>query len=63
MAHRIDRSVNDATKRKISDSMKRYHQSLTDAEKKITNAKRSESAKNYWAKIPPKKTTIQDIMI
>ena len=62
MAKRVDRSVSAATKQKISSAMKRYHQSLTDAEKKITNAKRSESARNYWAKIPPKKTSIEDII-
>ena len=63
MAHRIDRSVNDATKKKISDSMKRYHQNRTEEEKRQTNAKRSASAREYWSHIPPKRTSIEDIMI
>ena len=62
MAQRIDRSVSDATKKKISDSMKRYHQSQSVEEKRKTNAKRSESIRQYWSTIPPKREPNQTKM-
>lgn len=51
---RIDRSLSSATKTKISQGLQHYYASLTDAEKSAINAKRSASARAYWATIPKK---------
>ena len=48
---RIYRELNDDVKKKISDSMKKYHQQMTYDKKTALNNKRSDSLKKYWAKI------------
>ena len=63
MAQRIDRSVPDSIRKKISDSMKRYHQGRTEEEKRQTNAKRSAAAKEYWRQIPPKSQVTMDDLV
>lgn len=54
---RIDRSLSTITKQKISQGLQHYYASLTDAEKSAINAKRSASARAYWANIPQKGET------
>ena len=53
---RTDRRVPDEVRKKISDSLKAYHQNTTSTEKKAINQKRSEALKKYWATIPAKMT-------
>ena len=49
------RELNDDVKKKISDSLKNYHKSMTYDDKQRVNNKRSSSMLRYWAGIPPKK--------
>ena len=51
---RIYRELNDDVKKKISDSMKKYHQQMTYDKKTAINNKRSDSLKKYWANIQSK---------
>ena len=48
------RELNDDVKKKISDSMKNYHKSMTYDDKQRVNNKRSSSMLRYWAGIPHK---------
>ena len=52
---RMYRELNDDVKKKISDSMKNYHKSMTYDDKQRVNNKRSSSMLRYWAGIPHKK--------
>ncbi len=49
---RTTRNLDDATKKKISDSMKLNHQHRSDAERASTSQKQSDALKRYWATIP-----------
>ena len=64
---RIDRSVPDLVKKKISDSMKAYHRQLCDDRKKQIAQKQSAAQRDYWATIPQKdsneKVTVQDLVM
>ena len=55
MSKRIYRELSDSVKKSISDSMKDYHKRMTYDERQRINAKKSESQKRYWARIPNKK--------
>lgn len=49
---RTTRNQSEFTKKRISDAMKLKHQQRTEAEKKQTAEKQSQSMKNYWKTIP-----------
>lgn len=49
---RTIRNQSEFTKKRISDAMKLKHQQRTEAEKKQTAEKQSQSMKNYWKTIP-----------
>lgn len=53
---RIDRRVPEEVRKKISDSLKAYHQNIPSAEKNATNKKKSEALKKYWLTIPKNMT-------
>ncbi len=44
---RIYRQLSSDIKKKISDSLKKYHSQMTDDAKQKLNNKKSESLKNY----------------
>ena len=52
---RIYRQLSSDIKKRISDSMKKYHSQMTDDVKQKLNNKKSESLKNYWRSIPDKR--------
>ena len=53
MGKRIDRSVSEETRRKISLSLKDYYRRrISEREKIIRSSKQSESMQKYWATIP-----------
>lgn len=49
---RTTRNQSEFTKKRISDAMKLKHQQRTEAEKKQTVEKQSQSMKNYWKTVP-----------
>lgn len=49
---RTVRNMTDMTKKKISDSMKIYHQQKGEVEKRATTEKLSNSMRRYWQSIP-----------
>lgn len=57
---RQDRSVSQETKSKISASLKRYNQGHPRSEE--YRKKLSDGNKRAWAKIPQKKTEIEDLI-
>lgn len=68
--NRTDRSsaFSDATRKKISDKMKQYHQSMSTEEKRKRADNQRRMMLNYWQHIPPKskeedKADIKDIML
>ena len=65
---RIDRSVPENVRQKISNSLKAYYRQISDERKTEINKKRSIAQKDYWAKIPPQKdnkerTTVEDLVM
>jgi hypothetical protein len=53
MGKRIDRSVSEETRRKISISLKDYYRRrISDRDRIIRSSKQSESMRRYWATIP-----------
>lgn len=56
----LSRKQTDATKAKISQTMKQVHAQKTETEKMLTRAKQSETMRQRWAEIP--KTTVDDIL-
>ena len=69
MAKRLYRELTDATKSKISNSMKNFHRNQNIDDKRQTNNKKSISMQRYWSAIRHKptgitsNTTIEDIML
>ena len=51
---RIYRELSDATKQKISNSMKQFHSNKTAAQIQSTAEKQSKAMKKYWSNIPSK---------
>lgn len=49
---RESRNLSNYTKQQISNSMKKYHASKSEQEKKITRERQSQQMKAYWATIP-----------
>lgn len=49
---RIYRNLSDETKKKIADGVKNSYANKSIDDKRAAAKKRSESMKNYWAKIP-----------
>lgn len=56
----LSRKQTDATKAKISQTMKQVHAQKTETEKMMTRAKQSETMKQRWAEVP--KVTVDDIL-
>ena len=54
MAKRYYRELSDETKKKISDGMKKYHQSMNYDDKQKLAQKQSQSMQRYWQSIPNK---------
>ena len=53
MSKRIDRSVSEETRKKISISLKDYYRRrISERDRIIRSSKQSESMRKYWATIP-----------
>ena len=57
---RIYRNLSDETKKKIADAVKNSYASKSIDDKRAAAKKRSESMKNYWAKIPFKPSSADE---